>query len=73
MSRSKRLYDQFFKSAKAEFNALSNKNEVMKNYVGILQKILRLRQICDHFELVRQGLGDDQSPDAASTYEDYRR
>src|SRR6202020_341 len=57
--------------SKAEFNALSNKNEVMKNYVGILQKILRLRQICDHFELVRgKGLGDEQSQDAASTYED---
>jgi len=26
----------------------------MKNYVGILQKILRLRQICDHFELVKK-------------------
>jgi SWI/SNF-related matrix-associated actin-dependent regulator of chromatin subfamily A3 len=65
------VYDQFFNESKAEFNALSNKNEVMKNYVGILQKILRLRQICDHFELVQgKGLGDDQSPDAASTYED---
>ena len=46
------LYDRFFSESKAEFNELSNKNEVMKNYVGILQKILRLRQICDHFELV---------------------
>ena len=25
----------------------------MKNYVGILQKILRLRQICDHVDLVK--------------------
>jgi hypothetical protein len=65
------IYDQFFNESKAEFNALSNKNEVMKNYVGILQKILRLRQICDHFELVQgKGLGDGQSQDAASTYED---
>jgi SWI/SNF-related matrix-associated actin-dependent regulator of chromatin subfamily A3 len=65
------IYDQFFNESKAEFNALSNKNEVMKNYVGILQKILRLRQICDHFELVRgKGLADGQSQDAASTYED---
>ncbi|PCH33927.1 hypothetical protein WOLCODRAFT_135395 [Wolfiporia cocos MD-104 SS10] len=52
------IYDQFFTESKAEFNELSDKNEVMKNYVGILQKILRLRQICDHFELVRnKGLG----------------
>lgn len=52
------IYDQFFTESKAEFNELSDKNEVMKNYVGILQKILRLRQICDHFELVmNKGLG----------------
>ena len=52
------IYDQFFTESKAEFAELSNKNEVMKNYVGILQKILRLRQICDHFELVKnKGLG----------------
>jgi len=46
------IYDRFFKESKDEFTDLSQKNEVMKNYVGILQKILRLRQICDHFELV---------------------
>lgn len=47
-----KIYDDFFNESRAEFNELSHKNEVMKNYVGILQKILRLRQICDHFELV---------------------
>lgn len=66
------IYDQFFTESKAEFNELSDKNEVMKNYVGILQKILRLRQICDHFELVRdKGLGligDGQ--DQAVSYDD---
>jgi hypothetical protein len=46
------IYDQFFNESKAEFTEMSDNNEVMKNYVGILQKILRLRQICDHFELV---------------------
>lgn len=55
------LYDQFFTESKAEFNELSNKNEVMKNYVGILQKILRLRQICDHFELVMNKTADGQA------------
>ncbi|CAL1695094.1 unnamed protein product [Somion occarium] len=64
------IYDQFFTESKAEFNELSNKNEVMKNYVGILQKILRLRQICDHFELVmNKGLGlvgDTPSPGSMS-------
>ncbi|KAG1908274.1 SNF2 family N-terminal domain-containing protein [Suillus fuscotomentosus] len=65
------IYDQFFLESKAEFNELSNKNEVMKNYVGILQKILRLRQICDHFELVegKGPLGDMQNMDLTS-YED---
>ena len=59
------LYDQFFTESKAEFNELSDKNEVMKNYVGILQKILRLRQICDHFELVmlKNPSADTQSYD----------
>ena len=62
------IYDQFFNESKAEFNEMSDKNEVMKNYVGILQKILRLRQICDHFELVKgKGLlGDVQTQDAMS-------
>jgi len=47
------LYDRFFNESKAEFHEMSHKNEVMKNYVGILQKILRLRQICDDQELVK--------------------
>ena len=63
----KAIYDQFFTESKAEFTELSKQNEVMKNYVGILQKILRLRQICDHFELVmNKGLGfigDIQNPE----------
>ncbi|KIO08431.1 hypothetical protein M404DRAFT_997356 [Pisolithus tinctorius Marx 270] len=64
------IYDQFFRESKAEFNELSSKNEVMKNYVGILQKILRLRQICDHFELVEgKGLGEVASADPGN-YED---
>ncbi|KAG6830298.1 hypothetical protein H0H92_001376 [Tricholoma furcatifolium] len=63
-----RIYNQFFNESKAEFTEMSSKNEVMKNYVGILQKILRLRQICDHFELV-EGKGLDQANSTAS-YED---
>ncbi|KAJ1301553.1 hypothetical protein OPQ81_008801 [Rhizoctonia solani] len=49
----KAVYDSYFTQSKAEFNQLSKTNQVMKNYVGILQKILRLRQICDHYELVK--------------------
>ncbi|KAI0307676.1 SNF2 family N-terminal domain-containing protein [Multifurca ochricompacta] len=60
------LYDRFFNESKAEFHELSHKNEVMKNYVGILQKILRLRQICDDLELVRgKGLLGDAQHDAS--------
>ncbi|GLB35986.1 putative SNF2 family N-terminal domain containing protein [Lyophyllum shimeji] len=66
------IYDQFFNESKAEFTEMSTKNEVMKNYVGILQKILRLRQICDHFELVQgKGLGQaEQTQDSAASHED---
>ncbi|KZT30723.1 hypothetical protein NEOLEDRAFT_1052949 [Neolentinus lepideus HHB14362 ss-1] len=62
------IYDRFFSESKAEFNELSNKNEVMKNYVGILQKILRLRQICDHYELV-QTKNADQSQGPGAGYD----
>ncbi|KAF5374992.1 hypothetical protein D9758_000446 [Tetrapyrgos nigripes] len=61
------IYNQFFYESKAEFTEMSDKNEVMKNYVGILQKILRLRQICDHFELVE---GKGWNADSASSFED---
>lgn len=46
------IYKQYFEESKAEFTDLSRKNQVMKNYVGILQRLLRLRQICDHRELI---------------------
>lgn len=63
------IYNKFFTESKAEFNDLSEKNEVMKNYVGILQKILRLRQICDHFELV-QGKEFGQGSNGPGCYDD---
>ncbi|KAF9566150.1 hypothetical protein CPC08DRAFT_683038 [Agrocybe pediades] len=70
-SEEQELYDKFFNESKAEFHDLSEKNEVMKNYVGILQKILRLRQICDHFELVQgKGLLEGENPETAQSYED---
>jgi len=65
----KAIYDKFYMESKQEFADLSTKNEVMKNYVGILQKILRLRQICDHFELV-EGKELNGSSDATGSYED---
>ncbi|PPQ67109.1 hypothetical protein CVT25_005710 [Psilocybe cyanescens] len=71
-SQEQEIYNKFFDESKAEFSDLSKKNEVMKNYVGILQKILRLRQICDHYELVQgkePGQGNGGS-DSALSYED---
>lgn len=62
------IYDRYFNESKAEFNEMSDKNEVMKNYVGILQKILRLRQICDHFELVQNKVPGGAS--ASASYEE---
>ncbi|KDQ30973.1 hypothetical protein PLEOSDRAFT_1054121 [Pleurotus ostreatus PC15] len=61
----KAIYDQFFHQSQAEFQEMTDKNEVMKNYVGILQRILRLRQICDHLELVQ-----NKSSDSSASYED---
>ncbi|KAK1228657.1 hypothetical protein PQX77_008251 [Marasmius sp. AFHP31] len=64
----RKVYQQFFEQSKAEFTELSEQNKVMKNYVGILQRILRLRQICDHFELVEGKGVDGRVP--GSSYED---
>ncbi|KAF9270038.1 hypothetical protein L218DRAFT_888354 [Marasmius fiardii PR-910] len=64
----KKIYSHFYDQSKAEFDELSKQNQVMKNYVGILQRILRLRQICDHFELV-EGKGLDGQV-LGSSYED---
>ncbi|EJU00143.1 hypothetical protein DACRYDRAFT_17168 [Dacryopinax primogenitus] len=50
----KGIYDRVYNASKEEFEAMSKKGEVMKNYVGILQRILRLRQICDHWQLVQE-------------------
>lgn len=66
--REQNIYDQWYKESKEQFAELSDKNEVMKNYVGILQKILRLRQICDHYELV-EGKGGNCS-EALPCYDD---
>ena len=64
------IYDQFFNESKAEFKELSHRNEVMKNYVGILQKILRLRQICDHFELVKKPKETSGADGSTQSYEE---
>ena len=68
--KEQQIYNGFFDESKAEFSQMSKNNEVMKNYVGILQKILRLRQICDHFELVKgKGILADEA-DVAVNYDE---
>lgn len=67
--REKAIYDQYYQESKEEFTDLSMRNQVMKNYVGILQRLLRLRQICDHKDLIAAkdtGAGSD----SAASYED---
>lgn len=64
----RKVYDSYYTESKAEFADLSKAGEVLKNYVGILQKILRLRQICDHYELVK---GKDEGPNPSEGILDY--
>ncbi|KIJ46404.1 hypothetical protein M422DRAFT_66754 [Sphaerobolus stellatus SS14] len=69
--KERKIYDSYFDESKAEFNQMSENNEVMKNYVGILQKILRLRQICDHYELVRgKGVLSEENETETVNYEE---
>jgi hypothetical protein len=62
------VYDDFFGESQAEFKSMA-KADVMKNYVNILQKILRLRQICDDVELIRASQ-DGKRYDCAAQYEE---
>lgn len=69
----KEIYNQYFTESKAEFTDLTRKNQVMKNYVGILQKLLRLRQICDHKDLITIKPSDEAGGMANVSYEEIVR
>jgi len=62
------VYDSFFGESQAEFLNMA-KADVMKNYVNILQKILRLRQICDDVDLIKASK-DGIRYDCAAQYEE---
>ena len=62
------VYDSFFGESQAEFMNMA-KADVMKNYVNILQKILRLRQICDDVQLIKASK-DGARYDCAAQYEE---
>ncbi|CAG8698688.1 686_t:CDS:2, partial [Scutellospora calospora] len=56
----RKLYDKIFCSQAEQFRQLEEQNNIMQHYVNILQSILRLRQICAHFALVKESeLQDD--------------
>lgn len=65
----KAIYDQYYQESKEEFTDLSMRNQVMKNYVGILQRLLRLRQICDHKDLIA-AKDTVAGSDSAASYDD---
>jgi len=60
------VYDTFFNESQAEFKNMAQ-NEIMRNYVNILQKILRLRQICDDLTLIKGRRGEEE--DSAAKYD----
>jgi SWI/SNF-related matrix-associated actin-dependent regulator of chromatin subfamily A3 len=62
------VYDSFYGESQAEFMSMA-RADVMKNYVNILQKILRLRQICDDVELMK-GSKDGARYDCAAQFEE---
>jgi len=60
------VYDMYFNESQAEFKNMAQ-NEIMRNYVNILQKILRLRQICDDLTLIKSLRAEEE--DSAAKYE----
>ncbi|KAG0286167.1 hypothetical protein BGZ98_005196, partial [Dissophora globulifera] len=54
----RQMYQRMESSAKETVNKIVQENKIMKNYAHILQAILKLRQICAHYALVKN-LSDD--------------
>ncbi|KAF9387285.1 hypothetical protein BGX21_000615 [Mortierella sp. AD011] len=55
----RQLYQRMESRAKQTVDQIVQENKIMKSYAHILQAILKLRQICAHFALVKN-MGDDQ-------------
>lgn len=61
------LYNWFLSRAANSVNQSIAKGDVLKKYSTILTMILRLRQICDHMDLISGGVnGDEMEEDASS-------
>ncbi|KAG0215198.1 hypothetical protein BGX33_001363 [Mortierella sp. NVP41] len=54
----RQMYKRMESSAKQTVSQIVQENKVMKNYAHILQAILKLRQICAHYALVKN-MADD--------------
>ncbi|KAF8945286.1 hypothetical protein BGZ47_002958 [Haplosporangium gracile] len=54
----RQMYQRMESSAKQTVSQIVQENKVMKNYAHILQAILKLRQICAHYALVKN-MSDD--------------
>ncbi|KAF9948840.1 hypothetical protein BGZ70_002043 [Mortierella alpina] len=54
----RQLYQRMEARAKNTVNNIIKENKIMKSYAHILQAILKLRQICAHYALVKN-MGDD--------------
>ncbi|KAF9354650.1 hypothetical protein BGX34_010890 [Mortierella sp. NVP85] len=54
----RQLYQRMESNAKQTVDKIVQEDKIMKNYAHILQAILKLRQICAHYALVKN-MGDD--------------
>ncbi|KAK3806278.1 MAG: SNF2 family N-terminal domain-containing protein [Benniella sp.] len=54
----RQLYQRMESNAKQTVDKIVQEDKIMKNYAHILQAILKLRQICAHYALVKN-VGDD--------------
>lgn len=62
------IYQRYFNDTKEDFSTMIEEGAEGQhisnmNYVNILQKILRLRQICDHYLLIGDNAGEDEDVD----------
>ncbi|CAI2183581.1 9263_t:CDS:10 [Funneliformis geosporum] len=50
----RRLYEKIYRSQVERIKKFTEENNIMRHYVNILQSLLRLRQICAHYSLVKE-------------------
>jgi SNF2 family DNA or RNA helicase len=50
----RKLYDKIYHSQAERIRKYAEENNIMRHYVNILQSLLRLRQICAHYSLVKE-------------------